>query len=159
MQSANTFYGPPSDSFIVEPGKRWAYSHHPTFTDAVRRLGQLMLDLPDQFRRARVVIADRYVFEIEQDDLDQPITEITSERFNDMFDALPPLAWSRQGGFQRFNFQEFFRGRITSQYAQLGERYFTRHVRHGDPATYLTPEVIEHALANGHVRLSEDLAA
>lgn len=159
MQTANPTYGPPSDSFIVEPGKRWAYSHHPTYTDAVRRLGQLMLDLPDQFGRARVVIADRFAFEVEQADLDQPIIEIGERCFNEMFEALPPLAWSRQGHFQRFNFQEFFSGRVTNQYAQLGDRYFTRRVRHGDPLTYLTPDIIEQALANGHVRLAEDLAA
>lgn len=151
METAARPYGPPSDCFLVEPGQRWAYAHRNTYTEGLRLLGQCLLDDPHRFAKARVVLAERFALEVEEADLDGPIVEITAERFEDMLGCLPPLAWVREGDFERFNQPEFFTGRVTVQAARLGERYFTRRVRHGDRATYMRPDVITAALDAGEV--------
>ena len=151
MDNTAAVYGPPTDSFIVEPNSRWAYNHHGTYTAAVQALGRLMIDDPHRFAKARVVIADRFAMECEQVYLDRPIVEITAERFEDMLDCLPPLDWTRRDGVERFNCREMTYGAVTNQYARYGNRYFCRPVRHRDHATYLPAAVIEQALAAGEV--------
>lgn len=142
VSAAPIEFGPPADYFIVEPNSRWAYTYAETYTAAIRKLGQCMIDDPLRFVHARLVHAEKFQLDIEASYLNQPIVEITAEDFTHMLEVLPPLAWSKDLGLEGFNCREMTHGLITSQYAKLGDRYFSKPVRHGDLATYITPELI-----------------
>jgi hypothetical protein len=57
-----------------------------------------------------------------------PVSEITSERYNDMLETLPPMKWRSAGNSESFMFPEYYSGRVTSifvMYGGLEPRYFT----------------------------------
>lgn len=70
--------------------------------------------------------------------LNQPVQEITRETFWEMLEVLPPMNWVGGDGFERFNMVERMTGSITSQYARLGDRYFTKYVDLTKPETNMT---------------------
>ncbi len=57
------------------------------------------------------------------------VSEITAERYFDMLEILPPVAWSSSGGVESFKMSERLIGNITDIYAKkrigLTDRYFT----------------------------------
>lgn len=145
-------YGPPADCVIVEPGQRWAYTYCSTYTAGLRTLDKCRIEDPQRFALARLVLADRFAAEIEAEYVNQPISEITSEHFFDMLNCMPPSDWTKAGGLQRFNLIEMTYGQITSQFATCDDRYFSKYVRRGDHATYMTAASITDALAAGTVK-------
>lgn len=72
--------------------------------------------------------------------------EITAERYNEMLDILPPLAWHTSNGIESFCMSEFYTGSYTSQYAKVKAtgKYYTKIVDYRDRSTWLenilTPE-------------------
>lgn len=145
-------YGPPADCVIVEPGQRWAYTYCSTYTAGLRTLEKCRIEDPQRFALARLVLADRFSAEIEAEYVDEPISEITSERFFDMLNCMPPCDWTKAGGVERFNQSEMTYGCVTVQAAAFGDRYFSKYVRRGDHATYMTAASITDALAAGTVK-------
>lgn len=135
-------YGPPGDFFIVEPGCRWAQTHADSYTAAVRKLGRYLIDDPLRFIGSRIVHADQFAAEVDNHYLDQPLLEITADEFDEMLNVLPPRDWVRERGFERFNCREMTNGWITRSFARAGERHFSKYVRQGDPATYITPATV-----------------
>ncbi len=70
------------------------------------------------------------------------IIEVTAERYDEMLNILPPLDWVRDDGVERFSMCEFLDGPITTQFARIGNRYFTKPVRYGDKSTYITVDAV-----------------
>ncbi|WP_052181566.1 hypothetical protein [Plesiomonas sp. ZOR0011] len=53
-----------------------------------------------------------------------PVTEISSERFNEMFGVLPPMDWRCGGNGESFKLMEMYFAYITNIFARYGDRYF-----------------------------------
>lgn len=124
---------------ILEPGSRWAYDAAPTLDDAAAKLGALMLANPARWAAGGIDTWERWQAEREAAYLAPRPQQITAERWDDMLNVLPPLAWTTDGGVNRFNMSEFESGQITSQYGRFDGIYLHKYVRHGDRSTYLTP--------------------
>jgi hypothetical protein len=69
--------------------------------------------------------------------LNKPIKKITSEKFNEMLDILPPLKWVTINGVNEFLMSEFETGSYTSQYARKNEKYYTKIVDARDKVTWI----------------------
>lgn len=71
--------------------------------------------------------------------LGQPLEEITADRFNEMLDILPPLAWTQHNGVEMFCISEFYTGSYTSQYAhdRTTGKYYTKLVDYHDRSTWI----------------------
>lgn len=71
--------------------------------------------------------------------LSGPMEEITAERFDEMLDVLPPLAWTRHNNVEMFCMREFFTGSYTSQYAHDHStgKYYTKLVDYHDRSTWI----------------------
>ena len=65
------------------------------------------------------------------------ITETTEEKFNDMLDVLLPLYWTTIDGVEMFCMREFYTGTYTTQYARVGNKYYTAMVDVTDRETWL----------------------
>jgi len=79
---------------------------------------------------------------------DGGLTEITAERYDEMLNVLPPVAWERQEGVERFLMSEFTIGNLTEQYAQAHGRFFCRIVNAHDRSTWITgAEIARHVQA------------
>lgn len=141
----------PIDHVIVTPDTGRAYTFAPSYAAASARLRQLLQEDERRFCQATIATYDDYVAAREQSYLDQPLTQIDSGTFHQALNVLPPLAWKREDGVERFNLSEFTEGYITQQYARLGQRYFTKPVRHGDLATYMSRDSIERFLDDQRV--------
>lgn len=145
----------PIDHVILTPDSQWAYDVAPSYAAASLTLGRLLQKDERRFRQATIVPLDTYVDARERKYLDDPIVEIEAASFDQALNCLPPLDWRREAGVERFCLSEFTDGRITRQYARLGDRYFSRSVRFRDPSTYLTAESINAAIAAGAVQQAE----
>ena len=135
-------HGPPADTMRMIEGSRWPQSYHRTYAAALDEMENLKAGDPETFSKSRLILAVRYEIEVEADYLAEGPTEISEDRFNDMLGVLPPLDWRQYRGVERFNCAEMTFGRITTQYAKISDRYFSKPVRHGDTSTYITPEVL-----------------
>lgn len=71
--------------------------------------------------------------------LSDPMTEITEEKYNEMLDVLPPLAWCTRNGIEEFCMEEFYTGSYTSQYAhdKSTGKYYTKIVDYRDKTTWI----------------------
>ncbi len=71
--------------------------------------------------------------------LNEPLTEITAERFSEMLDILPPLAWTQHKGVEMFCMSEFYTGSYTAQYAHdhTTDKYYTKLVDYRDKTTWI----------------------
>lgn len=145
----------PIDHVILTADSPWHYDIADTRHLASVKLGKFLQQDEARFRHATIVTLDDYVAAREQSYLDDPIVEISAERFHEALNCLPPLEWRRADGVERFCLSEFTTGRITAQYACFGERYFTRSVRYRDEGTYLTAASITAALEAGAVQPDE----
>lgn len=65
------------------------------------------------------------------------ITEVTEEKFDDMLNVLPPLYWTTIGGVEMFCMGEFYTGTYTTQYARVGDKYYTAMVDATDRETWI----------------------
>ena len=65
------------------------------------------------------------------------IKETTEEKFNDAFDALPPVYWTIIDGVEMFCMKEFYTGTYTTQYARVGNKYYTAMVDATDRETWI----------------------
>lgn len=77
--------------------------------------------------------------------LADPLVEIDAAKWWEMLEVLPPMRWEHKDGVERFLISEMLAGSITSQFAKLGERYFTRNVNAADRSTWITAaEILKH---------------
>lgn len=74
--------------------------------------------------------------------LARPFKEITAERFDEMLNVLPPMAWQRHGSWERFLMCEFEHGTFTTQFLRVGDRHFEKVVNARDQSTWLTPQAV-----------------
>lgn len=65
------------------------------------------------------------------------VTETTAERFHEMLDVLPPLKWCTINGVEMFCMSEMYTGTYTTQYARIGEKYYTAMVDVTDRSTWI----------------------
>lgn len=74
-----------------------------------------------------------------------PLVEIDAEKWDEMLGVLPPMRWEHKDGVERFLISEMLAGNITSQFAKLGKRYFTRNANAVDRSTWITAaEILKH---------------
>lgn len=75
--------------------------------------------------------------------LDQPATQITAEKWNDMLEILPPMAWRQKFNFNSFLMREMMSGTFTHQYVRYGHgenvSYWQKMVDAADTETWLKP--------------------
>lgn len=71
--------------------------------------------------------------------LDGKLTEITKEKFEEMFDTLPPLFWTTHDNVEMFCMREMYTGRYTTQYAHDRNRnkYYSAMVDCKDKSTWI----------------------
>lgn len=55
----------------------------------------------------------------------KPVSEITRDRYWDMLECLPPVAWNRNGSDESFKMSERTSGNITAIFCRLGDSYYT----------------------------------
>jgi len=74
----------------------------------------------------------------------QPEVEIPREKYWEMLEVLPPMAWRQSFRFESFNMSEHETGPYTRQYARRGDegdgaRYFMKMVDVTDKTTWMQP--------------------
>lgn len=71
--------------------------------------------------------------------LDDKLTEITAEIFEDMLGVLPPLYWTEHNGVEMFCMSEMYTGTYTNQYAhdKHTDKYYTKMVDSADRSTWI----------------------
>ena len=69
--------------------------------------------------------------------LNGEVTEITEERFDEQLNVLPPLQWCMIEGVEMFCMSEMYIGTYTSQYAKVGNKYYTAMVDVCDQDTWI----------------------
>ena len=71
--------------------------------------------------------------------LDDELTEITAEIFEDMLGVLPPLYWTEHNGVEMFCMSEMYTGTYTNQYAhdKHTDKYYTKMVDSADRSTWI----------------------
>ena len=127
-----------TDFYVIAEGAAYPQSYCADMPEAEARRAQLLASEGGSWR---IVPCDSWMSEREASYLDKPAAEITAERFNDMLGCLPPIYCGNGDCHFRFSMSEFQFGRVTEQFAQIGDRYFSKYVRHGDASTYITAEV------------------
>lgn len=128
--------------YVILSGATYPQSYAEDMAAAETRRAELQLEKPGAWE---IIDCDKWMEAREAHYLDQPAEEIDAARFDDMLGCLPPIYVPLGGCDQRFNMSEFQFGQITSQFAQIGERYFTKYVRHRDEQTYITSAVLASA--------------
>ncbi len=70
--------------------------------------------------------------------INQPLTEITAEKYEEMLNILPPLKWCTIGNIEMFCMSEFLTGAYTSQYLHDKEtdKYYHKIVDITDKSTW-----------------------
>lgn len=70
--------------------------------------------------------------------INQPITEITAEKYEEMLNILPPLKWCTINNIEMFCMSEFLTGSYTSQYLhdRITNKYYHKIVDITDKATW-----------------------
>ena len=79
------------------------------------------------------------------------LKEITAERFDEMLNILPPMAWKRSDAFDQkinripetFMLSEMIDGTHATQFAALDGRYFEKTVSVADRSTWITGAEID----------------
>lgn len=71
--------------------------------------------------------------------LSGPPQEITEDKYNEMLDVLPPLAWTKHHGVEMFCMSEFYTGTYTTQYAHDHKtgKYYSKLVDYTDKSTWI----------------------
>ena len=70
--------------------------------------------------------------------INQPITEITEEKFEEMLDILPPLKWCTRNNIEMFCMSEMLTGCYTSQYIhdKISNKFYHKIVNVIDEKTW-----------------------
>ncbi|MCP3673973.1 MAG: DUF1419 domain-containing protein [Gammaproteobacteria bacterium] len=63
--------------------------------------------------------------------------EISEQEYFNKLEMLPPLKWGNNGGINSFFMSEFLTGSITDQYAECGDKYYTKTVNMKDCTTWI----------------------
>lgn len=130
------------DYYIVTGASEYPQHYAKSLKAAEITLRELVALDPCIWSGATLVSCHAYFQAREQSFIDRPLLEVTSDVWNSMLGILPPLFCEHFDAIERFNISEMTFGRVTSQYARHRDRYFTRHVRHGDRSTYIMPDEI-----------------
>lgn len=69
--------------------------------------------------------------------IDDAVTEIIADRYNEMLNVLPPLKWCTINGVEMFCISEMTTGTYTSQYARYDGKYYTKTVDVTDESTWI----------------------
>ena len=69
--------------------------------------------------------------------IEQPLEEVTAERFYEMLNVLPPRCWITLKGVEMFCMSEMLTGTYTDQYAKAGDKYYTKIVDAKDRSTWI----------------------
>lgn len=67
----------------------------------------------------------------------RPVEETTKEDFYAHLDMLPPMYWTTINGVEMFCMSEFYASVYTSQYARIGDKYYTAFVDAYDKSTWI----------------------
>lgn len=72
--------------------------------------------------------------------LSLPLTEITEERYEEMLNVLPPLAWTTIDNIEMFCMSEFYTGTYTTQCAhdRNSGKYYEKLVDYTDRKTWIS---------------------
>lgn len=122
--------------------KAYAAEHLPLWEDLSARSGNPCdKEVAEDYRRSdyRVMTFGDFL-KLERDKiLGEPLKEITAEKFNEMLDVLPPLAWTKHKGVEMFCMSEFYTSFYTSQYAHDHStgKYYTKLVDYFDRSTWI----------------------
>lgn len=101
-------------------------------------------------RDFEVVLFDDFCERRKKIFLGEPIQEITFDEWEEALECLPPMRWhTDKHGVNKFLLVEFYSGSFTSQYAKLGDRYFTKMVDASDESTWISKEMIDEAVSVG----------
>jgi hypothetical protein len=79
--------------------------------------------------------------------LNQPLREVTEEKYHEMLEVIPPRYHGMHGGIQSFILGEHWKRPYAEQYASCDGRFFTRMVDTGDESTWITRDEITSHLA------------
>lgn len=98
-------------------------------------------EIADSYRNANyqvMAFADFLALERERL-LSGPPQEITEDKYNEMLDILPPLAWTEHHDVEMFCMSEFYTGPYTTQYAHdhKTEKYYSKLVDYTDKTTWI----------------------
>lgn len=80
---------------------------------------------------------DKYVAAHNKFFCDEPMTEITEDVWNDMFQVLPVFIWCTIDGVEMFCNQEMFSMSITNQFAKYNGKFYTKKVDITDKETWI----------------------
>lgn len=70
------------------------------------------------------------------------ITEVTKENYTDALNVLPPIKYCTIDGVTMFCMCEMYTGSFTTQYAKVGDKYFTKLVDITDKETWIHKNLI-----------------
>lgn len=131
-----------ADFYVIADGAAYPQSYCETREAAERRVTALeiehMKDKGTSLPLWIIVPCDEWMAHREASYLSNPVREVTAEHFDDMLNCLPPIYCGNGDCDFRFSMSEFQFGRVTEQYAKIGNRYFSKYVRHRDVSTYIT---------------------
>jgi hypothetical protein len=127
-----------TDFYIIQDGAAYPHSYCADMPAAEWRLAELQAEKPVAWS---IIPCDEWMASREASYLDKPATEITAEKFDDMLGCLPPIYCGNGDCDFRFSMSEFQFGRVTEQFAKIGNRYFAKYVRHRDESTYITAAI------------------
>lgn len=92
-----------------------------TEEDAAKRL----LELTPQYGSALILLPPGEAFRRYEDGFKSGPEEITADRFHEMLNILPPVAWHNTSDGESFKMCERSAGNVTAIFVKLGDRYFT----------------------------------
>lgn len=116
------------DYVFWRTGSKYIYSYA-TLQDGVYYCGNRTLEELRITEPEMQLISEAEYFEKVYALVKTNVSEITKERYFDMLEILPPVAWGSSGGVESFKMSERLIGNITDIYAKkrigLTDRYFT----------------------------------
>lgn len=133
---------PDNDCYLIRAGEDYPHSLHRDRAHAEKRLAAERAEDPAKWEGAQIVRCADWFDAKELRYLNQPLQEVTEEKFHEMLGMLPPADWHTAGGVNRFCMCEMQFNRITMQYAAAGGRHFAKFVRLGDRSTYVDAVMI-----------------
>lgn len=130
---------------IAELKKLEVWDFYPTEEAAQADLPRVLKK--EEAKQAQYIVTTYDDFLKRQRDhlLNKPLRLITEERFYEMLDVLPPLAYTRHHGVLCFCMSEFLTGPYTTQFAKYNGKHFEKIVDYYDRSTWITPAMIREA--------------
>ena len=123
---------------IYQPGKEYletaSKSNPPrnldgeTFDEMLTRLNSNLKEGETPYEIMDIDQASEQIGAINHAKYCGPWQEITEEKWWDALEVLPPEKWQTVAGVEIFRMMEYTTGDITSHYARIGDRYFSRNL-------------------------------